>query len=98
MFRSGYKLDLLEPQSLMMLNGVPNDQKTSVKPQTERVVQGNSWKDLRLLFVKTHLVWWAKIRMSGLKSNFAVFMYPLILCQAVKVIQTTHANYIKYKM
>lgn len=56
MFRSGYKLDLLEPQSLMMLNGVPNDQKTSVKPQTERVVQGNSWKDLRLLFVKTHLV------------------------------------------
>lgn len=34
------------------VNGVPNDPKTSVKPQTERVVQGNSWKDLRLPFVE----------------------------------------------
>ena len=55
MFRSGYKLDLLEPQSLMMLNGVPNDQKTSVKPQTERVVQGNSWKG-RDVFVTLTMV------------------------------------------
>lgn len=64
MFRSGYQLDFLEPQSLMMLIGIPRrmvwcetqyDQKTSLKPQTERVAQGNSGKDLRLPFVKTIL-------------------------------------------